>query len=1266
MKGLFWPVFCRKGISSLKTLTPKIKHCFLLTSLMFFVMARVSPLFAQAINYTTTKYCPTDPPTVFTMNAPTYYSPVPNLGACGYQTATFDNTHYAAMATQDYQNGAICGACAVANNGSMSTTVMFVDECPASSNPPCVNGSQSGHHIDFAPSAYNELVCGSSSCSPGGPPSTVQWHFVSCPMGFRTHANSSGNITYEFKDSSSAGWHPIQFLDFLFPIVSVGVGTSNSSFTNLTRDTSDSIPSFWGGTGQSNTAAPLYYRIVDARGNAVTIGPINSISPMRPTTPYGTTSVQFPDCGPQPNTNTPTRTNTPTNTLVPGTPTFTPTATRSPTPTSTRTSTPTPTALAGCPYYYYSGASPHSLANESTFTSAGGTASLTESAAAAQNGEPAGLVFGSSVTANGWYAQFGINWTQYSSASQWLVNLTKFTSLVFNLQNTTAAASPMTFTVKLADWGGAGSSGVTASNPVTFVLTGTTSQQFVFPVSSFSTGGASYSVTNVGEIDIQWLTSAAAQAATVYFGNLSFYGTCPTNTFTPTNTATKTNTPNFTNTFTNSPTLTFTNSPTRTFTSTNTNTPVPPTSTFTFTFTRTSTSTNTPVPATNTFTPTNSPTRTFTPTSTNTPVPPTNTFTSTSTRTPTSTNTPVPPTNTFTSTNTPTRTNTPTFTTTPVPPTNTFTPTSTMTFTLTRTSTSTNTPVPPTNTFTKTNTPTNTTTSVPPSNTFTPTNSLTSTGTPTRTNTSTSTNTPMPPTNTFTSTNTRTGTPTNTNTPVPPTNTSTFTPTKTNTPTNTGTSTNSPTGTVPPSNTFTSTGTSTRTYTPTNTQTPVPPTSTFTSTSTRTFTPTSTNTPVPPTNTSTSTRTNTPTYTFTAMVTSTNTVISLTSTFTSTKTNSPTLTATCACLTLTPTATSSSTNSFTPSFTFTRTSTNTFTFTRTNTFTPTNTLSPTLSFTGTLPPTSTPTKTPTPSFVSIGLGSANPPNTSLLAGITGVPVLQIQAVNTSNSPVNMSQFTLTASGTGNDVTGVGNVSLYLDVNNNGILDVADSLLASGTYPANDGILTLNFTNQIPASGSVNYLVVYNFTAGAPVGSYQASLAGNNDLTGLNVTTGQPFIFTGAPVNGSVVSIVAATPTSTFTATSTGTFTSTNTPVPPSSTPTYTRTSTSTSTPVFTSTHTPTATSTRGVISQPYPNPSQGGPIYIDIQANGNTHVKLSVFTAAFRKIREENFYPTTNMSLSWDLRDKAGVKAASGLYYLRVEVTEASGTTVRIKKVLVL
>ena len=212
----------------------------------------------------------------------------------------------------------------------------------------------------------------------------------------------------------------------------------------------------------------------------------------------------------------------------------------------------------------------------------------------------------------------------------------------------------------------------------------------------------------------------------------------------------------------------------------------------------------------------------------------------------------------------------------------------------------------------------------------------------------------------------------------------------------------------------------------------------------------------------------------------------------------------------------------------------------------------------------------------------------------------------------------------------------MDVNNNGLLDGGDNLLTTGVYGADNGSVTLSFTDNLAAFGAQNLLVVYNFTGAATAGSYQAGVAGNGDLAGTNGSTGQPVAVTGAPLSGAVLSVITVTATPSFTPT----FTSTSSPVP-------------------------TATATRGVVSNPYPNPSQGGPVHVDIQLNGPSKVKFGVFTAAFRKIYENSFYAATNQTLVWDLKDKTGALAASGLYYLRIQVDEASGITVKIKKVLV-
>jgi len=91
-----------------------------------------------------------------------------------------------------------------------------------------------------------------------------------------------------------------------------------------------------------------------------------------------------------------------------------------------------------------------------------------------------------------------------------------------------------------------------------------------------------------------------------------------------------------------------------------------------------------------------------------------------------------------------------------------------------------------------------------------------------------------------------------------------------------------------------------------------------------------------------------------------------------------------------------------------------------------------------------------------------------------------------------------------------------------------------------------------------------------------------------------------------------------------------------------------------------------VISPPYPNPSHGtAPVTVEIKTPGTAEIHWSVFTAAFRKIREGKTIVTGAGSIVWDLKDKAGAPAALGLYYLRVEVKGNTGTTRKILKILI-
>ena len=251
-----------------------------------------------------------------------------------------------------------------------------------------------------------------------------------------------------------------------------------------------------------------------------------------------------------------------------------------------------------------------------------------------------------------------------------------------------------------------------------------------------------------------------------------------------------------------------------------------------------------------------------------------------------------------------------------------------------------------------------------------------------------------------------------------------------------------------------------------------------------------------------------------------------------------------------------------------------------------------LTNTNTITPTAAVVPSPTPETIQVVADPSSPGSSIQIPGASAIPVLEISATNSGSDPANMTSLKVTASGSGQDASGISAVALYLDANDNGIVDGADTFLTSGTYSVDNGTLTLNFTNTVAASSTAHYLVVYSFSASAPAGTYQATLANNADVTGTNGTTGLSVQVNGAPVNGAVITIVGATNTFTTTATNSPSNTPTNTPLitntasrTPTNSPTKTPTGTATKTPTPSITNTPPPGSTATNSPTMTPTPS---------------------------------------------------------------------------------
>ncbi|MGH7739646.1 MAG: malectin domain-containing carbohydrate-binding protein, partial [bacterium] len=148
---------------------------------------------------------------------------------------------------------------------------------------------------------------------------------------------------------------------------------------------------------------------------------------------------------------------------------------------------------------------------------------------------------------------------------------------------------------------------------------------------------------------------------------------------------------------------------------------------------------------------------------------------------------------------------------------------------------------------------------------------------------------------------------------------------------------------------------------------------------------------------------------------------------------------------------------------------------------------------------------------------------------------------------------------------------------------------------------------------------------------------------------------------SVTPTWTADPTATVTVTPT--VPRTNTPTPPFS-PTPTSTLFWTPTPIFS----PTPVSSPGStgISSPYPNPTSGGPVTVQLRLSGSYVVHWDIFTTAFRKIAGDSSASLPGGFLTWNLKDSEGQGVANGIYYWRVQVKDAVGKRVRILKVLLI
>lgn len=111
--------------------------------------------------------------------------------------------------------------------------------------------------------------------------------------------------------------------------------------------------------------------------------------------------------------------------------------------------------------------------------------------------------------------------------------------------------------------------------------------------------------------------------------------------------------------------------------------------------------------------------------------------------------------------------------------------------------------------------------------------------------------------------------------------------------------------------------------------------------------------------------------------------------------------------------------------------------------------------------------------VTVALGGTPPSSQTVRSGTTNVPMLEF--LLTPASPQTITGVTVAASGTGNEQVDVSAVNLYLDKNGNGAVDAGDSVIATGTFATNDGIVSLAVNPGLNITAPTSLLVTYSFT-----------------------------------------------------------------------------------------------------------------------------------------------------------------------------------------------
>jgi len=156
--------------------------------------------------------------------------------------------------------------------------------------------------------------------------------------------------------------------------------------------------------------------------------------------------------------------------------------------------------------------------------------------------------------------------------------------------------------------------------------------------------------------------------------------------------------------------------------------------------------------------------------------------------------------------------------------------------------------------------------------------------------------------------------------------------------------------------------------------------------------------------------------------------------------------------------------------------------------------------------------------LTFSVGPKSPSDHIWNVSSTGDNVMLQLKVKADNENVKINSFDMTASGSGDDKTGISLIRLTLDDNNNGIYESNETLLGYGKFNNDNGVLILSIGNgyTIPTGATTYFLFLYTMSSSVSAGNNFSFQILSSSAVG--ASSGKTAKLGGLPINSAVKTI----------------------------------------------------------------------------------------------------------------------------------------------------